>query len=272
MTQGLHTVLPGTNGEFGRAFWSSNHFVNSDNAADFWKRFFHLTFHYNEDLVRSIFRHPWDEAILSTAQEIQNEYARDIPVSTGVPQIDLDWVYLLRRIPDFIIWGPYIWNSGVHVAMPFLDYRYLKAVAGLPPTKRLDASIHRFVMQSKSPKLLRIPLAPSGYSMEPQFAERWRARWRRKLRALMGISQGSPQKYASWLRQEAHFVESILFSDCTIDRGLFRLEQVRRIWNDHMRDGNQASLLCKLLTLELACRINMDRMVVNWEDDRRLVA
>jgi hypothetical protein len=82
----------------------------------------------------------------------------------------------------------------------------------------------------------------------------------------MNVSQDGPQKYASWLRRETSFVESILFSDYTFDRGLFRIEEIRKRWNDHIRGGDQTSLLCKLLTLELACRITMDRMPVTWEE------
>jgi hypothetical protein len=264
MRQGVHTVLPGTNGEFGRAFWPPDFFLRAENAADFWNRFFVLNFHLDEHIIRNIFHPPWDEALLSTSRAIQNEYTTDISIDGSAPQVDLDWIYLLRRISDFIIWGPYVWGSALRVVMPFLDCRYLEAVAGLPPAQRLGPSVHRLVMQLGNPKLLKIPRAPSGYSMEPKLGEQWRARWRRMVRSLMGISRGSPQKYASWLRQEARFGESILFSEHTVDRGLFRIDEVRKLWNDHMRGGDQTSLLCKLLTLELACRINIDRMPVSW--------
>jgi hypothetical protein len=83
----------------------------------------------------------------------------------------------------------------------------------------------------------------------------------------LGISQRSPQKYDLWLRQEAAFVESVLFSNHAVDRKVFRIEGVRKLWHDHMRGGNQTSLLCKLLTLELACRINVDGMTVTWDEN-----
>ena len=44
------------------------------------------------------------------------------------------------------------------------------------------------------------------------------------------------------------------------------MEGVRKLWHDHMRDGKQASLLCKLLTLELACRINLDGLAITWDE------
>jgi Asparagine synthase len=266
MRQGVHTVLPGTNGEFGRAFWPHKYFLRIESPADFWNRFFALNFHFNEHSIRSIFYPPWDDALLSTIRDIQNEYVTDISISGNAPQIDLDWIYLLRRVPDFIIWGPYVWNSALQVVMPFLNCRYLEAVAGLPPAHRLGPSVHKLVMQSGNPKLLEIPRAPSGYMLEPKFGERWRALWRRTVSSLKGVSQGSPQKYASWLREEARFVEFILFSDHIADRGLFRIEEIRKLWNNHMRGGDQTSLLCKLLTVELACRANMDRMSVTWEE------
>ena len=168
MRQGVHTVLPGTNGEFGRAFWPHNFFRGAENAADFWSRFFVLNFHLNDHIIKSIFHPPWDEAILSTIHDIQHEYTTDISIDESAPQIDLDWIYLLRRIPDFVIWGPYVWGSALQVVMPFLDYCYVEAVAGLPPVQRLGPSVHRLVMQLGNPKLLKIPLAPSGYSIEPK--------------------------------------------------------------------------------------------------------
>lgn len=264
--QGVHTVLPGTNGEFGRAFWRPDFFLGAENAADFWKRFFVLNFHSNESFIRSVFHPSWAEALLSTVPDVQNEHRADISISGSAPQTDLDWIYLLRRIPDFIIWGPYVWGSALQVVMPFLDCSYLEAVVGLPPAQRLGPSVHRLIMQKGNPNLLKIPLAPSGYSLEPKFGEQWRVRWRRTVRSLTGISPGSPQKYASWLRQEARFVESILFSDHTFDRRIFRIEGLRKLWADHMQGNDQTSLLCKLLTIELACRINMDQIPVTWNE------
>ena len=82
----------------------------------------------------------------------------------------------------------------------------------------------------------------------------------------MGISPHGPQRYDLWLRKEAAFVESVLFSSHALDRKVFRVEGVRKLWHDHMAGGNQTSVLCKLLTVELACRINVDGMSVVWDE------
>jgi hypothetical protein len=216
-------------------------------------------------MIRDVFRTPWDEALLSTTRGLRNEYAADLPINGDAPQIDLDWIYLLRRIPLFIIWGPYVWNSDFQVIMPFMNFHYLQAVVGLPSWERLGALVHAAVIKSVNPRFLKIPLVPSGQLLEPKIGERWRVRWRLKKASLMGISQRGPQRYDLWLRKEAAFVESVLFSNYAVDRGLFRIEGIRKVWRDHMSGGNQTSVLCTLLTLELACRINLDGMSVTWD-------
>jgi hypothetical protein len=263
--QSINTVLPGTNGEFGRAFWPTERFAGLESETDFWNRLFCLIFQVDEQMIRNIFRPPWDAALLSTIGALRNEYAAELPISGDAPQIDLDWIYLLRRVALFIIWGPYVWNSAFQVTMPFMDLDYLQAVVGLSSWERLGPSVHVAVIKFGKPPLLKIPLVPSGRLLQPKIGERWRARWRLKKASLTGISHRYPQKYDLWLRQEAVFVESVLFSNYAIDRGLFRVEGIRKLWQDHMSGGNHASILCKLLTLELACRINLDGMSITWD-------
>ena len=263
--QGVETIVPGTNGEFGRAFWPSQRFAGAASERDFWDRFFAVNFRSSEQVLRKVFRPPWDEALVAAAHGLRNEYTAGMPVSGDAPQIDLDWIYLLRRIPLFIIWGPYVWNSAFRVAMPFMNFDYLRAVVGLPSGQRLGSSVHASVIKSGNPRLLKIPLVPSGRMLEPEIGERWRVRWRLKKASLMGISQRGPQRYDLWLRQEAAFVESVLFSCQAAERGLFRIKGIRELWHDHLCGGDQTRMLCKLLTLELACRINVDGMSVTWD-------
>ena len=142
----------------------------------------------------------------------------------------------------------------------------LKANIGLPPSQRRGPTLHASVIKSGYTSFLKIPLVPSGRMLQAEIGERWRVLWRLKRASLMGISQLGPQRYDLWLKQEAAFVESVLFSSHAVDRRLFRMEGVRKLWHDHMRDGKQASLLCKLLTLELACRINLDGLAITWDE------
>ena len=263
--QELETILPGTNGEFGRAHWPSERFAGFESKMDFWDRFFSINFRFNEQTIRSVFLPPWDEALLSTIRDLRKEYAAGIPIGEDAPQIILDWIYLLRRIPLFISWGPYVWNSAFQVVMPFMNLDYLKAVVGLPSWQRLGPSVHVSIIQSRNPHLMKIPLVPSGQMLEPKIGERWRIRWRLKMASLTGISQRGPQRYDLWLKQEAAFVESVLFSRHAAERGLFRIEGIRNLWHDHLYGSDQTRMLCKLLTLELACRINLDGMSIAWD-------
>jgi hypothetical protein len=263
--QKMGTILPGTNGEFGRAHWPPERFAGIDSETDFWDRFFALNFRFNEQTIRNVFLPPWDEALISTTRYLLNEYTAGIPIDGKAPQIDLDWIYLLRRIPLFIIWGPYIWNSAFQVAMPFMNLDYLRAVVGLSSWQRLGPSVHASVMKSRNPRFLIVPLVPSGRMLQPEIGERWRARWRLKRTSLMGISHRGPQNYHLWLREEAVFVDSVLFSRYSAGGGLFRLEGIRKLWHDHLHGNDQTRMLCKLLTIELACRINLDSMSITWE-------
>jgi hypothetical protein len=224
------------------SLWPSESFAGCASEIDLWNRFFALNFRFNEQTIRNIFQPPWDQAVLSTAEDLRNEYAADMPINGEAPEVDLDWIYLLRRIPLFIIWGPYIWNSAFQVAMPPADVDYLKAVVALPPWQRLG-NRYTSVIKSGNPRFLKIPLVPSGRTLQPRIGERWRVHWRLKTASLLGISQRSPQKYDLWLRQEAAFVESVLFSNHAVDRKVFRIEGVRKFWRDHMR-RQWTSLLC----------------------------
>jgi Asparagine synthase len=264
--QTVDTVLPGTNGGFGRSFRATEHFAGTSGATDFWNRFFALNFKFNEQTMTNVFHPPWSDAVLSTIPDLRHEYAADLPVNGTTPQVDLDWIHLLRRIPHFTVWGPYVWNSAFQVVMPFMNFDYLKAVAGLPSWQRSNPAVHASVMKSRNPRFLKIPLVPSGRMLKPEIGERWRVRWRLKKASLMGISQLGPQRYDLWLRKEAAFVESVLFSSHAADRRLFRIEETRKLWHEHLGGGNQTAMLCKLLTLELACRINVDGMSVKWNE------
>ena len=70
-----------------------------------------------------------------------------LKTGSSAPGIDLDWIHLLRRIPHFTIWGPYVWNSAFRVAMPFMNFHYVKAVTGLSSRQRLGPFVHASVIK-----------------------------------------------------------------------------------------------------------------------------
>jgi hypothetical protein len=144
---------------------------------------------------------------------------------------------------------------------------YVRAVAGLSASDRLGPSVHTSVIEACNSKLMSIPLVPSGRKLKPAAGEKWRARLRRKAASLRGIVAGGPQRYDAWLREERGFVESVLFSKASRERGVFREAEVRKIWARHLEGGDETAMLCRLLTVEMACLINQDRMTVSWIED-----
>jgi asparagine synthase (glutamine-hydrolysing) len=79
----------------------------------------------------------------------------------------LDAFYTMQRVRHFIGLGLALYSSHGDPRSPFLDARWLRAIARLPRSERVGANYHRRAMLRLGPDLMRFPVGEGG-PMEPR--------------------------------------------------------------------------------------------------------
>ncbi|MDF1845399.1 MAG: asparagine synthetase B family protein [Rubripirellula sp.] len=260
---GRTRVLPGTNGEFGRAYWSASRFGNAPTEDAFRHQMIRKTFKTTVDEIRPLLSADLRSQVDETALSLHESFFQQLPIAGLSTVAALDLIYLLRRVARFMIWGPYLWSSGLEVRMPFLDATYLKRIAALPDSLRGTSELCRSMIARHSPQLMGIPLEPTGRRIDTGKIPIAR-RIRRKIERVSGRERHSPQAYDHWLRAEHKYVEELLSASRMVDAGLIDKNALRKCWSEHLLGKNHASILCKLLTIELSLRVVRDQEPVQW--------
>jgi asparagine synthase (glutamine-hydrolysing) len=149
----------------------------------------------------------------------------------------------------------------MRVRLPYLDPDYVDAVLRLAPTARLGAGVHRAILARNNPALLRVingnTLAPAG---APDFVQQAYRRAGHLLRRLFGW-QRFPHyvDVAAWLRGALREqVRELLLAGRTLDRGVFRPDGLRRIFERHQAGQDHGAALLALLGLEVWFRLFVD--------------
>jgi asparagine synthase (glutamine-hydrolysing) len=117
---------------------------------------------------------------------------------------------------------------GLECRQPFLDYRVVELAAGMPVALKFRHGRGKQILREVFADLLPPPI-----------------RRRRK----MGF--GVPLDH--WFRNELKdYAHEVLLDPQTLGRGYFRVEAVRRLWDDHQQGRfDHSSRLWALLVLEL---------------------
>ena len=184
----------------------------------------------------------------------------------------VDNVYDAHRLREYnrrsLLQGLATINHRLEYSEPYYDYDLVDFAMRVPVHLRWDRKIHEMVLARLSPALahlpLRVPSTPTGMKRV------WRRGWRRLGR--LGARLGAPWpsglgrgSYAftdrSYLLRAANreWVEDVLLSPRTLERGYFRSEAIRQIVTDHMSGRhNRSGQLGVLLTFELWHRCFID--------------
>lgn len=128
--------------------------------------------------------------------------------------------------------------NSVELRVPLLDHKVLEFAAGLPSTFKLRGFTTKFILKTAFRDFIPKQII------------------RRK-------KTGFPVPYETWIRRDLRtFVEDILLSQRTLERGYFNRPWIEKILSANLNEGNYAKEVFSLLTLELWQREFIDRVSV----------
>jgi len=146
---------------------------------------------------------------------------------------------------------------------PFVDYDLVDFTMKLPHKYKLWRRLVVEEMAAFHPSLIKIPL--HGHSL-PATATNVRIFIRmvaRRIPLIKRLATNEPipiNGFAHFLRKQSSYFEKILSDERAISRGLFNLEKIRALFDEHMSGkASHTSVLYRLISLELWFRMVEDR-------------
>jgi asparagine synthase (glutamine-hydrolysing) len=260
--------VTGIGGEFARAFyWSKEKSLPRGNDALARLLFQKMNCVMIDDAIsRRIFSSPDLQDARARAAARIARTLEALPSGLS-PAARLDLFYLNERLRTLlIVKGTMVVRSAVEVRHPFLDGPLLELIRRTPEDLRRTSALHGHLISRNHPVLTRIPLAKTG---EPVNAGYMRGLpWtilRKGTRGIRRLAGRKPEAwrprgnydYRDWTRGElgAH-LGAILMDERTRDRGLFRPDGIRWLFEEHVsgaRDHTQR--LLALGAFELGLRL-----------------
>ncbi len=241
-------IVPGINGEYGRAFWAmpgeQTAGISVEEAA---KNLF-----LNQILTRdSRYEDLFERDALPMIETIFENWVRRYCDAAECacyahPLAWNDEFYLRERVRSFSSFGAVIWSAFFTTETPFLENDYIQSVRTLPPKLRSKPNIHIRIIQKLKPKLLRIPLFPSGKPLTNRWYDFAGNTLRRQLNGKHG-RQGA-HNYAEWLRKDSDFLEPLIQKAHEHFCGFIRQDMVKKLWAEHQSGVDHHRVICRLLT------------------------
>lgn len=241
-------AIPGTNGEYGRVFWA----MDSNNSK----------YPTDEQTAQSLYERqtsgkknrypslltPEAASVVETCRQRYIErYCRTAECARYQHPIAWnDEFYLRDRLRSFSVFGAVIWGSYFSLELPFLEYDYVQHVRALPPGLRTGPKLHCEIIRRSQPKLLSVPLYPSGTLLQPCFCGSLRSCIRRGL--MKQKEQKQVQNYAHWLRMEKNFIEPFIQKVHQSFCGLVDDAIVKKLWKEHLAGVDHHRILWRLIT------------------------
>jgi asparagine synthase (glutamine-hydrolysing) len=256
---GVHVALRGHGGEIARMQWAyeltCNRLILACKTQPELKAqlFRQMRWGLDDRDINSLLGPDLADAVRDSARQTMDEaFAGVEPSLHLVDQVTCVYVqeYLRRQsVPSLAEL-----RSRVEVRMPFLDRDYVAAVLQLAPEARLGTGVHRHLLKQFNPALLKITNANTGASAgASDFAQRL---YRKVNTTLKRHGYERFKHYADvpgWLRGPLRpHVEAVLLDKRTLNRGVYRADGVRGLFEDHMSGrADRGAALLLLLFLEL---------------------
>jgi asparagine synthetase B (glutamine-hydrolysing) len=178
------------------------------------------------------------------------------PLQSVQPPLQRVWhLFVRERLRRETVASLHMFRNFVEVRVPYLDSELVDVLLALPPEMKLDATLQSHMLQRIRPEFLRVTNTNTGAAMN---ASGWRARiWslRRRVLAKMGVPGYQPyERLGLWLATDLKpLVHSTVLSQRFFDRGLFDVDQVRRLVAQHeSRERNHTYLIMAMVIFELA--------------------
>lgn len=177
-------------------------------------------------------------------------------VSSVQPPLQRVWhLFVRERLRRETVASLHMFRNFVEVRVPYLDADLVDLLLTLPPGMKLDSSLQSYILQKIRPEFLRVTNTNTG---APMNAGAWRTRFgglRMKVFAKIGMPGYQPyERLGLWLATDLKpLVHSTILSERFFDRGLFDVDQVRRLVAQHeARERNHTYLIMAMVIFELA--------------------
>ena len=203
------------------------------------------------------------------AEDLQNSLLRTLSKCNS--SIGSDRMYhfnLSQRQRRFTLHGVNLVKSRMKVRMPYYDRNLMDFIITIPAGLRHGKYLMKKVFVQLFPKLAKIPLTGMDYplivsSRDIKIRSEDILRWHLHR---IGFAQ-TPYRihqpkidYDHWFRtSQRTWLEDILLSKRTLERGYFQPDAIRRLVTEHMNGANHSLRLSSLISLELAHRQFLDR-------------
>ena len=224
----------------------------------------------------------WDWRLNSTVQKFQKskevsdfiKEAKPLFMQTyaeyqGETSMDVVMAFLMdNRVRRVTVGGTELFRTQFAVKQPFMDVDLINAINSVPHEWRNRHRLYVDVLKQTAPDVAAVawqrtcipvssPYVFSWLSLAGQKAYR-EARKIIPLPDLMG--NDSPSQFGVWFREDLHsYVESVLFSEQTYDRGVLPMTLLEQVWKKHLANESDASaFLGAAMSIELFSRLFMD--------------
>ena len=209
-----------------------------------------------------------DEFQRDVGNAVMDSYQAGMEAS-GTTQLAAQRLYfdLTQRVPRMTIKGVEVVRSKAFVRLPFCDNDLLHFAQQVPLGMLQDRHLIREAFQTTFPKMASVPFSWTGLPMVDNFRSiSMRARrllqWHLYQRGISSQSEvrWRPYKdYQGWFRTVLRdWVEGILLSQSSLDRGYYNPEFVKQLVAEHMAGANHTVKLGALLSIELWHQLCID--------------
>jgi asparagine synthase (glutamine-hydrolysing) len=172
------------------------------------------------------------------------------------------WLALITQFLPYAV-APSIvkYASVTQTRLPYVDADLITALLSAPPDLKFGDQIQAHIVRRTAPALLRVPNSNTGAPLAAGALRVSLSRFTTRALAKLQVPGYQPyERLGLWLRRELKtFVESVLFSERCLDRGIIERTAVRGVIKDHI-DGrrNHTYLILFLISLELSMRQLID--------------
>ena len=172
-----------------------------------------------------------------------------------------------QRVPRMTIKGVEVVRSQAMVRLPFCDNDLIDFSIELTPGLRYERRLMKNAFVKTFPELAQVPITETGLPMmlcarEVRIRAERMIRWHLHNRGILKGQYLEKRAYANynfWFRTVLrNWVEDILLSSQSLERGFYNPDYLRILINEHMQGANFAVHIGAMLSIELWHRMFLD--------------
>jgi asparagine synthase (glutamine-hydrolysing) len=201
--------------------------------------------------LHGLFTAEWWLQIKDGARQSLEESIADVSLS---PPDLCSYLYLTEHHRRFTIASLELFRHYVEVRMPFVDEEFLRVLFGSPPRWRDKTDIHRAIIGTNAPALLKVRNSNTGAPGDAgPFAEKLWDKMNSLFKRLNLYGYRHYHSFDQWMKQRLlESVERVLMHPRSLERGILREAGLGRLIGETKRGvADHAYLLQILLILEL---------------------